>query len=159
MPLSPDHGLFLPALEAVMALGHPQVQCCLPRLWSALQLSTKDMVGVLQRRSHVWNDEGISSLMVFFCFFCPCVQFANNASSSCAADILVGCYGSGGDPVTPAAAADWQVCVTCVPTFEHSWWPIWNFILLHACMFWVSLASSLAKVLNNLLQHEAPWSV
>lgn len=67
--LSPDHRLFFPALEVVMSLGHHQVQCCLPRLRSALQLSTTEMVGVLQRRFHPMVDE----FHVLWCFSPTCM--------------------------------------------------------------------------------------
>lgn len=75
MPLSlslpsPDHRLFFPALEAVMSLGHPQVQCCPPRLWSALQLSTEEMVVVLQRRSHGMKE---FQVLWYFSFSSPYV--------------------------------------------------------------------------------------
>lgn len=62
--LSPDHRLFFPALEVVMSLGHHQVQCCWPRLSNVLQLSAKEMVGVLQRRFHAMLDE----FQVLWCF-------------------------------------------------------------------------------------------
>lgn len=54
--------------------------------------------------------------------------------NSCAADILVGYYGSGGDPDTPAAEGDWQVCVTCVPTFEHSHGDPFGTVRIATCM-------------------------
>lgn len=91
---------------------------------------------------------------MFLFLFCLCVQFANSALNSCAADILVGYYGYGGDLVTPAAAGDWQVCVTCVPTFEHGHGDPSGTVLPHACCSGLALANRLAKVLNNLLQHE-----
>jgi len=64
MPLSAGSRLFFPALEVVMSLGHHQVQCCLPGLRSALQLSTEEMVGVLQRRFNAMMDK----FQVLWCF-------------------------------------------------------------------------------------------
>lgn len=72
--------------------------------------------------------------MVFFFLFCLCAQFANNALNSCAADILVGYCGSREDLVTPGAAGDWQVCVTCVPTFEHGHGDPFGTVCIATCM-------------------------
>lgn len=46
----------------------------------------------------------------------------------------MGYCGNGGDPVTRAAAGDWQLHVTCVPTVEHGHGDPFGTVCIAPCM-------------------------